>query len=121
MYADLSILGDVLDVLSDITAEKKPGVLLIDNIHLYDSCLHASMGEVHFVVTSVSPAGGGSKQFIVPLCPLSLEETKYFLTKHGVKVNGLPKLESQSELESDSEFKQNDAKIFYLEEFMKSK
>lgn len=27
MYADLSILGDVLDVLSDIIAEKKPGVL----------------------------------------------------------------------------------------------
>lgn len=62
-----------------------------------------------------------SLDVVVPLCPLSQEEMKYFLTKYGVKVNDLPKLESQSELESDSEFKQNDAKIFYLEEFIKSK
>lgn len=62
-----------------------------------------------------------SLDVVIPLCPLSLEETKYFLAKHGVKVNDLPKLESQSELESDSEFKQNNVKIFYLEEFIKSK
>lgn len=131
LFVDWMIFLNEMDpkLLSDFIKERKPDVLLIDNVQAFK--YSADIFKIPFIVAAVSPCGKEStgvqsfrqirrkKDTTITFSPLSLTHAKKFLECHGVKVKEQGYNICSSERENGPA--ESDNEIYYLEKFEKNK